>query len=560
MGRHFGMKIKLRTSPKGEWSEIEVESGKRLEDIYKSMKDELPYTVLAAKVNNQIQELGYALQESCNVEFLDMRTQAANLIYQHSLSLIYLKAVYDVLGYDEIGIMNSLNKGLYTQTLTDDEITEEDVRRIEERMHELVDGNFPFVREIVDRENAMKILERDGRMEKQRLLAASLNLSYVTFYSLQGYRNFFYGLMVPSTGYIKHFELMKYRKGILLRFPHPSNPNVIPDFVDEVKMYQAFSEQTRWDELLGVNYVSDLNEKIESGEYKELIQISEALHEKKIAQIADMIKTQKKRIILIAGPSSSGKTTFARRLCVQLRVNGLKPLYLGTDDFFLEREDTPKDEHCEYDFENLDALDIGLFNDCMNGLLRGETVDIPEFDFVTGHKVFGKRKIKISKNQPIVIEGIHGLNGTLTESIDDNEKFKIYISPLTQLNIDAHNRIPTTDERMLRRMVRDNLYRGRNAQSTIRDWPKVRAGEDRNIFPYSNEADVFFNSYHVYEISVLRKYAENLLLSITPMEEEYAEAVRLLKFLRFFRKIEDDSVIVNNSIIREFIGGSIFVD
>lgn len=554
------MLINVRRAPKGEWEEREAEWGATLEDVYNEIKGELPYKVLAAKVNNEVVELGYALEESCDVEFLDMRNQTANLIYQHSLSLIYLKAVSDVLNCDDAEIQNSLNKGLYTEIHAERELTDADIADVEMRMRELVAQDIPLVKEIVDRDEALEILEHDGRVEKQRLIASSLNLSYVRFYSLEGYRNFFYGLMVPSTGYVEYFQLMKYRNGVLLRFPHPSKPNVIPEYVDEVKMYEAFGEQTRWDELLGVNFVEDLNEKIESGEYKSLIQVSEALHEKKIAQIADMIKTRKKRIILIAGPSSSGKTTFARRLCIQLRVNGLRPLYMGTDDFFLEREETPRDENGDYDFENLEALDIGLFNDCMNRLLKGETVDMPEFDFVTGHKTFGKNFTSVEEGQPIVIEGIHGLNGKLTEFIDDNEKFKIYISPLTQLNIDSHNRIPTTDERMLRRMVRDNLYRGRNAQSTIRDWPKVREGEDKNIFPYSNEADVFFNSYHVYEISVLRKYAEPLLLSITPMEEEYAEATRMLRFLRFFRKIEDDSIIVNNSIIREFIGGSIFVD
>ena len=406
----------------------------------------------------------------------------------------------------------------------------------------------------------MDILAQDGLKEKQRILSESLDLNQVKFYSLNGVRDFFYGLMVPSTGYIKYFELMKYRRGVLLRFPHPSDPNVIPEYEDEKKMYQAFGEQTKWDKLLDVNYVADLNDKIENGQYKELIQLSEALHEKKIAEIADMIKKQHKRIILIAGPSSSGKTTFARRLCIQLKVNGLNPLYMGTDDYFVERENSPLDEHGEKDYENLRALDIHLFNDNMNDLLAGKEVDLPTFDFMTGHKVFGERITSIKPVQPIVIEGIHALNEKLTEYIPKEEKFKIYISPLTQLNIDAHNRIPTTDERMLRRMVRDNLYRGHNAQSTINSWPKVRAGEDVNIFPYNSEADVLFNSYHVYEIAVLKKYAEPLLRQITPEEPEYAEAIRMLKFLRFFKTIDDDHVIVNNSIIREFIGGSIFVE
>lgn len=555
------MRVKLRTEPRGEYENIDVMTGTSVKEIADDLADRLPYTVIAAKVDNHIEDLDFVLEEPCKVELLDIRTQAANLIYQYSLSLIYLKAVKDTLGDDvRVEIQNSLNKGLYTEIKTKEPVTEEQVQAVENRMRELVDADLPFIKTIVDRDEAIRIIKEDGRTEKLRLLSETLGIKQVKFYTLDGYRNFFYGLMAPSTGYIKYFQLMKYRRGVLLRFPHPSAPDRIPDYVDEVKLYQAFGEQTRWDALLGVNYVADLNDKIESGEYKELIQLSEALHEKKIAEIADMIKTQKKRLVLIAGPSSSGKTTFARRLCIQLRVNGLKPLYMGTDDYFVEREDTPLDEKGEKDFENLDALDIDLFNRNMNDLLAGKKVDLPEFDFMTGHKVFGKRITSIDPSQPIVIEGIHGLNGKLTEFIPDGEKFRIYISPLTQLNIDMHNRIPTTDERMLRRMVRDYLYRGHSAQSTINQWPKVRAGEDKNIFPYSGEADVLFNSYHVYEISVLKKYAEPLLRKIAPDEEEYAEAVRMLKFLRFFRTIEDDSIIVNNSIIREFIGGSIFVD
>lgn len=554
------MKIQLKTAPRGNFEEIEVKQGTTIEEIYRRYEKDLPYTILAAKVNNKFEDLTYGLFENCNLELLDMRTQTANLIYQYSLSLIYLKAVYDCLGNVKVEIQNSLNKGLYTEIKTEKPVTARQVHAIEKRMREIVKEDMPFVKEIVSREEAMDILEQEGMKEKQRILSESLDLSQVKFYSLDGVRDFFYGLMVPSTRYIKYFELMKYRRGVLLRFPHPSNPNVIPEYEDEKKLYQAFGEQTKWDKLLDVNYVADLNDKIENGQYRELIQLSEALHEKKIAEIADAIKKQHKRIILIAGPSSSGKTTFARRLCIQLKVNGLNPLYMGTDDYFVERENSPLDEHGEKDFESLRALDIQLFNDNMNDLLAGKEVDLPTFDFMTGHKVFGKRITSIKPGQPIVIEGIHALNEQLTEYIPKEEKFKIYISPLTQLNIDAHNRIPTTDERMLRRMVRDNLYRGHNAQSTIASWPKVRAGEDVNIFPYNGEADVLFNSYHVYEIAVLKKYAEPLLKQITPEEPEYAEAIRMLKFLRFFKTIEDDQVIVNNSIIREFIGGSIFVE
>ena len=310
------MKIQLRTALRGNFEEIEVNQGTTIEEIYKQYEKTLPYTILAAKVNNKFEDLTYELFEDCNLELLDMRTQAANLIYQYSLSLIYLKAVYDCLGNVKVEIQNSLNKGLYTEIKTEKPVTARQVHAIEKRMTEIVKEDIPFVKEVVSREEAMDILAQDGLKEKQRILSESLDLNQVKFYSLNGVRDFFYGLMVPSTGYIKYFELMKYRRGVLLRFPHPSDPNVIPEYEDEKKMYQAFGEQTKWDKLLDVNYVADLNDKIENGQYKELIQLSEALHEKKIAEIADMIKKQHKRIILIAGPSSSGKTTFARRLYI----------------------------------------------------------------------------------------------------------------------------------------------------------------------------------------------------------------------------------------------------
>jgi len=554
------MKIELKTSPRGIYNEIEIARGTSVETLYRSLAGELPYTVLAARIQNRLEELTFVLEEPCKVELLDMRTQDANLIYQYSLTLLYIKAVSDCLGPVRVEVQNSLNKGLYTEIKTKETLSELQVQQIADRMRELVAMDLPFEKETVSREEAMKILEEEGLEEKCRLLEGVKDIRNVDFYTLDGCRDSFFSCMVPSTGYLKHFELKKYRRGVLLRFPHPSDPNQIPSYEDEVKLYQAFSEQTRWDQLLGVSYVADLNEKIKNGQYKELIQLSEALHEKKISDIADQIKQERKRIILIAGPSSSGKTTFAQRLCIQLKVNGLDPLYLGTDDYFVEREETPMDQHGEPDYENLGAVDIELFNRNMNDLLEGKEVDLPTFDFLTGHKVFGKRITKISGRQPIVIEGIHGLNEELTAQIPKEEKFKIYISPLTQLNIDGHNRIPTTEERILRRMVRDYRYRGKAAQTTIEEWSKVRAGEDKNIFPYNGQADVLFNSYHVYEIAVLKKYAEPLLAAVQETEPAYMTAQRILAFLQFFRTIDDDHIIVNNSILREFIGGSIFVE
>ena len=553
------MKIKLIKELRAEPIEVDVVDGTIIEDLVKEYQSELEYRVIAAKRNNTLVELTEEITEQCVISFLDMRTQAANLIYEKSLSLIYLKAVEDIFGRIQVDIQNVINKGLYTEVKTSEPITKEQIQEIEKRMREIVDADLPFEKYVCGPEEAMKIMEEDGYKFKQRLFQ-SMKVRRVKFYTLDGYRNFFYGMMTPSSGYIEYFELMKYRNGVLIRFPHPSNPKKIPEYVDEKMMYATFGEATRWQKLLGINYVDDLNEKVRNGEYKELIQLSEALHEKKIAEIADMIKEQKKRIILIAGPSSSGKTTFARRLCIQLRVCGLKPLYMGTDDYFVEREQTPLDEYGEKDYERLEAVDVELFNKQMNALLAGEQVDLPTFDFMTGHKEYGKRITSITANQPIVIEGIHALNDAMTPHIPAEQKFKIYISPLTQLNIDEHNRISTTDSRMLRRMVRDFKYRGHDAQETIRTWPKVRAGEDKYIFPYNGQADVFFNSVHIYEFSVLKKYAEPLLEAIFPDEPEYMDAARMLKFLKYFEVLEDDSIIVNNSIIREFIGGSIFVD
>lgn len=554
------MEIYLKKDPRADQEKITVERGSSAEELYERYRPELPYTVLAVKINNKIESLSYRFSRECTAEFIDMRSQSGNLIYQNSLCLIYLKAVEDVLGKSDVDIENAINKGLYTEIKTKEPLSAKQVRAIERRMRELVDEDLPFVREELEKEEAIARFHDMGCPEKADLLGENPRMKKVPFYSLGGYRDFFYGLMVPSTGYIEHFELRKYRRGVLLRFPHPSDPNTIPAYVDEKVLYKTFGEQSRWGRLMGITYVSDLNRKIEDGQIKELIQLSEALHERRIVGIADMITKNKKRIILIAGPSSSGKTTFARRLCIQLRVNGLAPLYLGTDDYFVEREDTPLDEYGERNYEDLSAVDIGLFNRNMNDLLAGKTVDLPRFDFMSGHKQFGERLTSIRSNQPIVIEGIHALNGALTPEIPQEEKFKIYISPLTQLNIDSHNRIVTTDHRMLRRMVRDIRHRGHSAQSTIDSWPKVRAGEDKNIFPFSNEADVMFNSVHLYEIAVLKKYAKPLLEAITPEEPEYSDAVRLLNFLRFFKTVEDDSAIVNNSILREFIGGSIFTD
>lgn len=554
------MEIMLKIRPGEEPRRIIRNGPAALEELAEEFAAELPYTVMLAKVNGKYEELTFVPEEDSEVELLDIRNHSADLAYQNSLCLLYLKSVMDVMGKVTVRIDNSLNKGLYTEIDSEQPVTETQVEQIENRMRELAAEDIAIVREVYQREDAIEIWEEYNYMEKGRLLREKEDIREAKFYSIEGYRNFFYGLMVPSTGYLKYFRLEKYRDGVLLRFPQPSKPDELPENIDDSKIYEAFKEAKQWHRLLDLEYLADLNERMRGNSWKELVLLSEALHEKKIAEIADRITSENKRIILIAGPSSSGKTTFARRLCVQLRVNGLKPLYMGIDDYYLDRCDSPVDEDGNYNFENLDSIDVELFNNNMNGLLAGETVDLPEFDFMKGEKVFGKRLTSIEADQPIVIEGIHGLNGQLTEKIDDRQKFRIYISPFTQLNIDIHNRVTTTDARMIRRIVRDYEFRGSSAAETIALWPKVRAGEDRNIFPYNGQADVMFNSALAYELAVLGKYAVPVLEEVRPDQPEYAEAVRLLKFIRYFEFMDDDGAVPNNSIIREFIGGSIFAE
>ncbi len=554
------MEIRLKRSPGAPFETVQIDGTVTGEELVGSFGKDAEYRILAMKVGNSLRELTEVIDSDCDVELLDMRNHGANLVYQRSLSLIYIKAVKDVLGDVRVEIDNSLNKGVYTEIRLPVAVKEQQVRKISARMQEIVDADMPITKMKMTREEAVSYFNEHGQLKKAELLEQKKDLKDIECCQLDGYRNFFYGQMVPSTGYIEHFELKKYRRGVILRFPHPSRPDRVPDYVDERKLCSAFGESKKWHNLLDVAYLCDLNEKVERGEFKETVLLSEALHEKKIAEIADQICRERKRIILLAGPSSSGKTTSARRLCVQLKVNGLDPLYLGTDDYFVEREDTPLDENGEPNYEDLNAVDIELFNDNMNALLEGELVDLPEFDFIQGKKVFGKRLTQIDPDQPIVIEGIHALNPELTKYIDDAWKFRIYISPFVQINMDYHSRIPTTDARMIRRMVRDYKYRGKSAHTTLEEWPKVRKGEDKNIFPYNGTADVLFNSALSYELGILKKYAVPLLEDIGPEEAQYSEAQRMLQMLQFVEDYEDDSVVPNNSILKEFIGGSIFVE
>lgn len=552
----MSIKVTVKTDLNQKIYEREVAPGTSLEELLNEYRSDLEYRVLIAKVNNCEEELNYIIENPCTIEFFDIRTPLAKMVYQRSLNLIYLKAIWDVLGRDaETRIYYSISKGLYTEILDDKEITDEVITAIEKRMWEIVDEDFPINKIVVNKQDAIELLNKYGWEQKGKLLEYADNVHYIAFYELDGYRNYFYGHMVPSTRYIERFDLAKYKEGIILRYPHPNNPGSLPDYKEDSKLYEAFSDSRTLGKTLGVSYIKDLNRIIKEGNQKTLIDLSENLHTQKIKNIASMINEKERRIVLIAGPSSSGKTTFAKRLSAELKALGHAPMYMGTDDYFVDRINTPRDENGEYDYENLDAMDVDLFNENINQLLAGEEADLPEYDFIAGEKIFGRRKTKLKPGQVIVIEGIHALNGEMSKYISDDEKFKVYISPLTQLNMDDHNRIHITDVRLLRRMIRDNRTRGNNVKDTINQWPKVRRGEDKNIFPYNGEADVLFNSAHIYELAVLKKHAEPLLSEVTRDDSEYSDAVRLLDFLSFFLPIDDEDSIPSDSLLREFVGG-----
>lgn len=549
------MVLKVKLSANGAIESTRIKRGITAEDLYNKYRDKLPYDAVIAMVNNHIKPLDSIIDEDSTVEFLDITNNQAYLSYQSSLTMLLMKAANAVLdGQAGMKVRASINDGLYM--LFDTPVDEEQIAKMYQRMKKLVEDDIPIIAREFTKEEGEKLLEEEGLEDKSRLLNRLASDETIKIYSLDGYSEFFYNYLVPSTGYLKTFELIRYRDGVLLRYPHPSSPDTIPRFEDDYIVYNAFVEQGEWKNLLGINYVADLNDVTADKEKsRTIIQLSEALHDKKIVKIADRITNEKKRMILILGPSSSGKTTFARRLLIQLMVNGLKPLYIGTDDYFVERENTPRDENGEYDFESIDAVDIELFNKNMNELLSGEEADMPIFDFITGHKSFGKRITRLEEGQPIIVEGIHAFNHKLTGGIDDDEKFKIYISPLTQLNLDAHNRIPATDTRIFRRIIRDARTRDHTAAQTLKQWDKVHEAESVNIFPYTHEADVFFNSVHLYEMAVIKKYAEPLLKKVKDDTPEYPAASRLLRELRYVSKLDDDSYINNDSILREFIGG-----
>lgn len=512
--------------------------------------------IIAARVDNDIRELGYRLEEDCRVDFIDMNNEDGVRIYRRSLHFILIKAVHDLFPERKVVIHHSISKGIYCEVIGDKELDEEEVKLIEGRMKEISAQKLPFIKKVIPIEDAKKIFMSSGRQDRFHAIEHR-GKPYVTLYSCDGLDDYFYGYMAPDTGYVNVFSLRFYKPGLILLFPEKAKPGLLTEFTEQKKLFSIFHEYTRWGEILGVENVGALNDMIKAGQVCDLIRVSEALQEKKIAQIADMIADSQKRIVLISGPSSSGKTTFAHRLSIQLRVNGLKPVTISLDDYFVNRDQTPRDENGDLDFEALEAIDIKLFNRHLTELTDGLEVEVPVFNFPKGCREAVGKKLKIDDDSILVIEGIHGLNEKLTSEISRDRKFKIYVSALTSMNIDDHNRIPTTDTRIIRRIVRDYQFRGSSAASTIKRWPSVRRGEERNIFPFQESADIMFNSSLTFELSVLKTYAEPLLSEIGNTSPEYSEARRLTEFLSYFLPI-DAREVPTNSIIREFIGGSCF--
>lgn len=542
-----------------EGQTLNIKDGTTYLELAKNFQKKYDHDIVLVLENNKMRELFRKVKDGAAVTFLTTGQIDGYNTYRRSATLLLLKAIYDVEGMDAVRGMKvefSAGEGYYVSSRKMP-VNEETLARIENRMKELVSQNLPIEKRSIPVEEAIEHFTRHGMIDKARLFRFRRSSS-VNVYLLDGFEDYYYGYMVPSTGYLKYFKLIPYDEGFVLEFPPRKTPETFGPFREQPKVFQTLKNSTKWGEILNVGTVGALNEQISEGNVGNIILAQEAIMEKGLGDIAAEIASRPdKKLIMIAGPSSSGKTTFSHRLSIQLMAHGLKPHPIAVDNYFVERMDTPKDENGQYNFECLEAMDIELFNQQMSALLRGEKVFMPTFNFVTGMKEYKGNSLKLGPEDVLVIEGIHCLNDALSYSLPAENKFKIYVSALTQMNIDEHNRIPTTDGRLLRRMVRDARTRGASAQKTISMWPSVRRGEDENIFPYQESADVVFNSALIYELAVLKQYAEPLLFGIRPEDPEYLEAKRLLKFLNYFQGI-DSNLIPGNSILREFIGGSFF--
>ncbi|WP_082736109.1 nucleoside kinase [Syntrophomonas wolfei] len=545
--------VEVRIKGIGSYNVLE---GTSVAELLKRLEKKLLYPVMAIIIDNRLRDLNYRFTRSCAIELVDMNSEIGVRIYRRSVSFLLMKAARDLYPERVLTVKHSLSNGLLCEFLNEDSRADE-IEALEKRMREMVEDNLPIRRMRINKERAQEIFREQGEEDKVKLLAYR-DVDKVQVSELDGFYENFYIFMLPETGMLKKFRLFEYPPGMILQTPELSAPNSLRPYVEQKKLASIFQEAKKWAEMLETPHVAALNDIIEQGDINDIIRVNEALHEKKIAFIADQICSDEDiRLVLISGPSSSGKTTFAQRLLIQLRVNGKKPVVLSLDNYFVDRDLTPRDENNDYDFEALEALKVDLFNEHLGRLIKGDEVEIPIYSFTRGSCEERGMSMKVPAGEPIIIEGIHGLNERLTWSIPPEQKFKIYISALTQLNIDYSNRIPTTDSRLVRRIVRDARTRGYNALDTIKRWPSVRRGEERNIFSFQENADIMFNSSLVYELSVLKPYIEPLLRQIGPEHPEYVVARYLLQFASYFKPIAPDAVPAN-SILREFIGGSCF--
>lgn len=537
----------------------DVPIGSSLLDIYTAVGAPLRYRPMNAQVNNKTESLNFRCWQPKDIEFIDYTQLSGLRTYVRSLCHIFSKAVYDIWPTATLNLEHPVSKGYYCVIHNGKNIDLETIEKIKKRMWELIDADLPFLHKSVRTVDAAVLFRERGMNDKARLIETA-GLPYTSYYELEGYINFFYGCLTPSTGYIQLFDLEPYMDGVLLRIPKQTDPMELQPVIKQDKMFEAYKEHLTLQRTVGLDNVGDLNLAIKKGRSQDIILVSEAMQEKQVAKIAEKIADGYKegiRIVLISGPSSSGKTTFCKRLQVQLTTNLLHPVGISLDDYFLNREDTPKDEHGEYDFESLYALDLPYFNKDLKKLLSGEEIDLPTFNFETGQRVFKGKKLKLRENSILVIEGIHALNPELTEFIDDKYKYRVYVSVLTSISLDNHNWIPTTDNRLLRRIIRDYRFRGYSAEDTINRWPSVRRGEDKWIFPYQENADAMFNSAMLYELAALRKFAEPILAQVPESSKANAEAYRLLRFLRYFNYIPTEE-LPGTSLLREFLGGGSF--
>lgn len=535
----------------------EYPDGMTYEEIADAYQDRYENTIALVLEDGKIRELIKTVHKDCSLSFLTLKDSIGHKAYVRTAVMILLRAAADVIPEANIKVEFAIGPGYYCDVRMEKKLTEDMVKQIRERMQELVDEKIPITKKTYSVDEAREIFKKQKMEDKGKLFRYKRS-SFANVYCLDGYYDYYYGFMLPDTGYVKYFDLMLYEKGLLLLLPGMDAPCMLEVFSPREKLFRTLRTASHWGEMMNIDSVGDLNDTICAGEMNDMILVQEALLERRIGEIAEnIVKKGNVKFVLIAGPSSSGKTTFSHRLSIQLRTYGKIPHPIALDDYFVNRELTPRDENGDYNFECLEAIDVKQFNEDMERLLRGERVELPTFNFKTGKREYHGRDKQLGEEDILVIEGIHGLNPETTYSLPDESKFKIYISALTSLNLDEHNRIPTTDGRLLRRMVRDARTRGASARRTIEMWPSVRRGEENYIFPFQEEADEMFNSVLIYELSVLKQYAEPLLYSIEPGEPEYYEAKRLLKFLEYVQGIDSQNV-PSNSICREFIGGSCF--